>query len=840
MGSGKSQGPAARRKKPARAKRATPRAGTATAPPASPPAEAEFPVAAIGASAGGLEAVSELLRAVPPAPGLALVLVQHLDPDHASVLAEILGRTTTLPVQTVEDGAPIRPDAVFVIPPNHGLELADGHFRLTPRDVAAGRPMPVDQFFHSLADTYRTRAIGVVLSGTNSDGALGLQAIKAEGGIAIAQTPDSARFPEMPRAALSEGPVDFVLAPGEIGRELAAVAVRMRTPLARDTPQALQSGKDAEQLSRIFSLLRSETRVDFSLYRETTIRRRITRRLILNQVASLEDYVGLLRRNRKELRALYDDLLITVTAFFRDPETYQILSAKVFPQILKHKNPETPIRIWVPGCATGEEVYSLAISLFEALQGSAAPPPVQIFGTDISELAVEKARAGLYLENSLVNVSPERMRAFFRKSDGGYQISKRLRDVCVFARQNVASDPPFSNIDLLSCRNLLIYLEPALQRRVMPLFHYALQPTGFLVLGPAESVGLLTDLFQPIDQGHRIFAKKAGAVNYFQYRGPRAAAAGSQAQPQVAPSISMRTPGDVAREADRIVLGRYAPPGVVVDENLQIVQFRGRTTPYLEPAPGAASLQLDRMARNGLGIELRRMIEKARRTGERVRRTSVPLGREAGEIAEVHVEVVPMGGDDGPAYFLVLFEEPPRKEKPRRSRPEPRRAAAGDQRLKRLESELAVTKEYLQSIIEEQEVSNEELKSANEEILSSNEELQSTNEELETAKEELQSTNEELRTVNDELQNRNVELTDVSNDLVNLFHSINVAIVMVGARGEVRRFTAMAEKLLNLRPTDVGRPLSELRPNLKGPDLAPLVSEVIETMNVRERELQDS
>ena len=814
---------------------------------AATPAEQGFPIVAIGASAGGLEAATELLRALPPDTGVAVVLVQHLDPAHDSLLDEILARTTTMPVQTIRNGTPVRSGTVFVIPPNHGLELTDGRFRLTARHSDHGRPMPVDQFFRSVGETCGNQAIGVVLSGTGSDGALGLQAIKAEGGIAIAQMPDSAKFPDMPRAATSEGPVDYILPPGDIGRQIAVVArrLRARVPGVAEGAATPRDRNRAEDLRRIFAILRAETGVDFSLYRETTVRRRIGRRLVLNHIGSVEEYATSLRKNRKEVRALYDDLLITVTGFFRDPASYDVIATKVFPAIIRQKDPETPIRIWVPGCATGEEVYSLAIVLFEVLQSNPSPPPVQIFGTDISDTAIERARTGVYSENALTNVSPERLRAFFRKTEGRHQISKRIRDVCVFARQNVGSDPPFSNLDLLSCRNLLIYLEPSLQRRVIPLFHYALNPTGYLVLGSAETLGLFSELFEPVDRGHRIFVKKPGPFrlpDFASTRGPRAALTPEEIPEAPGAVARGRVPIDVGREADRIVLGRFAPPGVVVDEKLNIIQFRGRTSAYLEPAPGAASLNLEIMARNGLGIELRRLVEKARRTERRVRKTGVALSADGGAVDRVDLEAVPIGaGDRGPFFCLVLFESPGKAEKPRRGKAAgARKTSPADQRVRRLEGQLATTKEYLQSIIEEQEASNEELKSANEEILSSNEELQSTNEELETAKEELQSTNEEMRTVNDELQNRNLELADLSNDLVNLIASINIPIVMIGAQGEIRRFTPLAEKLLNLRATDVGRPIYEVRPNLSGSDLTEVARAVIETVSVEEREVQDT
>ena len=769
---------------------------------------------------------------------MAFVLVQHLDPDHESMLPDILSRVTPMPVRSVEHQMKIEANSVYVIPPNFLMQLDDGRFTLLPRVLDHGRYMPVDQFLHSLAENYKTYAIGVVLSGTNSDGTLGLKAIKSEGGVTFAQDPITARFSGMPQAAVSAGCVDLVLPPEKIAGELVRLS-RHPLPAPLDEQPEKTSDDERAQLARIFSMLRAATKVDFSGYRLTTIQRRIARRLLLHQHQTLEQYVRRLREDPHEIEALYEDLLITVTAFFRDPETFDLLSKTVFPEILSQKRADLPIRIWVPGCSTGEEVYSIAIVLFEALAPSASFPSIQIFATDVSESAIEKARMGLYMENSLVNVSSDRLRRFFSKTDGGYRIAKRIRDVCVFARQNVAVDPPFSSLDLLSCRNLLIYLEPTVQKRILPLFHYALRPNGYLMLGPAETIGLFSELFQPIDKTHRIFRKKSVPARAFPALGfppPRGVPADVSAR---VPAAEIKAPSDLAKEADKVVLGRYAPPGVVVSADLDVLQFRGRTSPYLETPADSATFNLLKMAREGLFVELRAAVQKAKKTRRAVRLENVAF-RSDGRQRRVNVEVLPMGEGGPDDHFLIVFQEPPGKPSRLPRAPARARTRKTGQRADQLQRELAATRDYLQAIIEEQEASNEELKSSNEEIQSSNEELQSTNEELETAKEELQSTNEELQTVNDELQNRNVELADLSNDLTNLFSSVNIPIVMLGPQAQVRRFTPMAERLLNLRPSDVGRPVNELRANIAGTDLAEFVREVIDTVTVRERELQDA
>jgi two-component system CheB/CheR fusion protein len=798
-----------------------------------------FPVVGIGASAGGLDAFNHLLRALPDDTGMAFVIIQHLDPKHESMLADILSRDTHMPVREVAANMPVEPDHVYVIPPNRMMELSDGTFRLAPRNEANGRHMPVDHFFRSLARTRKERAIGVVLSGTASDGALGIEAIKAEGGITFAQEESSARHHGMPQAAIKTGAVDFVLMPEQIARELARIARHPHVHAAEGSARAPQrAATDASD--EIISMLRSATGLDFSHYRQSTIRRRITRRMALSGIDSLEKYVPFLRENPREVRALYDDLLIRVTRFFREPETFEFLEKKIFPRILKKRPSDSAVRLWVPGCATGEEVYSLVISLLESMKALRRDWPLQVYGTDVSESAIEKARAGIYSENATADVSPERLRRFFVKTDGSFQIARSVRDACVFARHNVLADPPFLHLDLLSCRNLLIYIETALQKRILPIFHHALSANGVLVLGTAETIGTFGDLFAPEDRHHKVFSKKPfTSRTLFDYSQAGRLTAGPEAPPQV------KRPGvlnaaDSLREADRIVLSQFAPAGVVVNESLDVVQFRGRTGPFLEAAPGAASLNVLKMAREGLLVDLRASLQKARKTQARVRREGIRVKRDGG-FNEIRLEVVPFAGLDGASHYLVLFEPAapaPAKVEPAATRDAP--APHGEsRRAAKLAEELAATKEYLQAIIEEQESTNEELRSANEEILSSNEELQSTNEELETAKEELQSANEELKTVNDELQDGNARLSRLRDDLTNLLSSVTIPIVMLGTDGKVRRFTPTAERMFHLVPGDLTRSLKEIRPRINVPDLPELIRGAVEEGVTTEREIQD-
>jgi two-component system CheB/CheR fusion protein len=802
---------------------------------AAPGARPAFPVVAMGASAGGLEAFTALLRNLPADTGMGFVLIQHLDPKHESMLVDLLSKSTPMPVDQASDGVSVRPNHIYVIPPNASMQIVSGVLRITERPPGRGVQMPVDVFFRSLAEDMKERAIAVVLSGTSSDGSLGLEAIKGEGGIAFAQDTRTAKYDGMPRAAVGTGHVDFIMPPEGIARELARIAHHPYVRAGEDPAEAPGSvDTRAQPLARIFSLLRAATSVDFSLYKNTTIRRRIARRMALHKIEKLEEYVTLLEQNRSELETLYREILIKVTAFFRDPDSFVALKNKVLPEIATRLPQEAPIRVWVPGCATGEEAYSIAIVLIEFMRERNLNTAIQVFATDVNEEALERARAGIYMENISLDVSPERLRRFFVKHDGGFQVSKTVRDVCVFARQNVAKAPPFSKLDMISCRNLLIYLEPALQKRIIPMFHYALKQHGFLLLGGSETIGAFADLFEVADKTQRIYAKRQMLrPQRFDFE-PGAFVKGGPAFPVGHPQHEAPVP-DLQKEADRLVLSQYGPAGVIVNGDFEVIHFRGKTSAYLEPAPGKASLNLLKMLHEGLLLEVRNAVQKVKRTGDAVRKKNIPTKQPHG-FKDVDFDVLPLQPTPEGRHFLVLFRD---SEAVPSAAGKDRRSKAEDGQVEQVQHELVATRQYLQAIIEEQEATNEELQSANEEILSSNEELQSINEELETAKEELQSTNEELTTVNEELQNRNGELSQINDDLNNLLSSVNIAIVMLSADLRIRRFTPIAGRILNLIATDIGRPITDLRSAIHVPDLGDLIGEVLETVTPRERDVAD-
>jgi two-component system CheB/CheR fusion protein len=796
-----------------------------------------FPIVGIGASAGGLEAFTEMLQTLPSDTGMAFVFIQHLDPKHVSLLTELLQRQTKMGVLEATNGVKVEPDHVYVIPRNTHMTLVEGVLTLTPRVAAPFPHMPIDPFLRSLAAERRSRAIGVILSGNASDGALGMMAIKAAGGITFAQSPESSKHDGMPRSAIAAGCVDFILAPGKIGQELGRLG---HHPYIAPS-EALAEGEgpaSEEGMQRILSLLWKTTGVDFAQYKPNTIRRRIQRRMALRRIDNLGAYGLKLRSDAAELKSLYEDILINVTEFFRDPEAFEALRKIVFPKLISNRERGAPIRIWVPGCSSGEEVYSIAIALLEFLEEKHQDIGIQIFGTDISEIALEKARNGIYSPSIIQDLGPDRLRHFFIKVDSSYQISKRVREMCVFARQNMVKDPPFSRLDLISCRNVLIYLSPVLQKRLIPVFHYGLRPNGFLLLGSSETVGTFNDLFTQADKKAKLYSKLE-VVSRKALQFPvldRELEKSAEGKPGPA-----WTEAEVQREADRIVLGKYAPAGVVVDDDLNILQFRGRVSAYLQPFSGMASLNLLKMTSEGLSSELRNAVQKARKEDAPVRREGLHIRGDAGVI-ELNFEVIPFKPIAGRARrYLILFEETRRERPAPVARPSKKRPSMPglERENVHLREESLATKRYLQSLVEEHESATEELRSANEEIQSSNEELQSTNEELETAKEELQSTNEELNTVNDELQTRNLQLAQAGNDLQNLLSSVNIPIVMLGNDLRIRRFTPVSQRALNLIPSDVGRPISDINLNLELPRLDRLLAEVIETLTPKVMEVQD-
>ncbi|PYS40331.1 MAG: chemotaxis protein CheR [Acidobacteria bacterium] len=800
-------------------------------------------IVGVGASAGGLEAFEQLLRGLPEDSGMGFVLVQHLAPKHESMLSELLSRATRMPVIEVTDGVAVQANYVYVIPPNADMSITDGVLHLSSINADRARRMPIDMFLRSLADDQQARAIGVILSGTASDGTLGLRAIKAVGGITFAQDDGSAKFSAMPRSAIAAGAVDYILRPDLIARELKRIAKSVHIFATEENPNAPDSASQEENLNRIYALLRDFSRIDFNYYKPGTIKRRITRRMFLRKIDNLKAYIQFLRKNPEELEALFNDLLINVTGFFRDPEAFEVLRKQAFPLVMNNKGSDALIRIWVPGCSTGEEAYSLAIAFLEYLGDRAANVQIQIFATDVSENIIQKARVGLYPESIAIDLSNERLERFFQKTESGYLISKTIRDMCVFAKQDIAKDPPFSKLDMISCRNVMIYMGPVLQKRIIPLLHYALNPDGILFLGSSETVGGFAELFNVVDKKYKIYAKKmVPAPLHFEFV-PRYEA--EEEQPQPKHEAVQRV--DLQKLAHQTLLHRYAPPSVVVNDDLNIVQFIGQTGRFLDPTPGDASLNVLKMVKAGLQIELRVALQKARR-GSPVRKEGV-LVEHNGSLSAANFEILPIRNIPGnDRYYLVMFEEGTsgvaKAPKPAvKTRLDKKSGKTQRYQLEmanaRLTEELEATREYLQSIIEEQRTTNEELRSANEEIQSANEELQSINEEMETAKEELQSTNEELTTVNEELQNRNDELIHLNNDLNNLLSSVNIPIIMLGNDLRIRRFTPVSEKVMNLIPADVGRPITDIKSNLKLQDLRELIIRVINSLETHETEVED-
>ena len=807
---------------------------------------APFPIVGIAASAGGLEAFTGLLTHLPIDTGMAFVLIQHLAPDHKSLLSEILSRSTQMPVNEVQDGMAVEPNQVYVIPPNTKMVLSKGVLQLSPREKLYGKYMPGDAFFTSLAVDRGHKAIAVVLSGGDGDGSLGLVAIKAAGGMTYAQCQDTAKFDSMPNTAVATGNVDFVLPPEKIAEELANYS---RSPLLTGPLPLTKVEESPEQpsaLATILALLKSTTGVDFSQYKAATLNRRIKRRMVLYKLENLDDYAEHLRHNSAEVKALYEEILIHVTSFFRDTEAFQKLKKLVFPTITQNKSANAPIRIWVAGCSTGEEVYSIAICLLEFL-GDRLIPPIQIFATDIGEATIGKARSGVYLENQMVDVSPERRNRFFILQEGGsYKICKAVRELCVFARQDLGSDPPFSNLDLVSCRNVLIYLGESLQKKVMPIFHYSLNPTGFLLLGTSESTGKFSYLFKSVDKKSKIYAKKLTATRPTFSFTPSSYPVAKTVRKQEMNEENLINSLDLQRETEQLILNRYGPASVVVNEDMKILQVRGDIDPYLRVAAGTPDLNLLTMARPGLLVELRTAIYQAQTQNVTVRKERVVV-EWGGRSTIVNIEVMPFQPHTFTArYFLLLLQEvlPQAIDLGTVTSEscEPGDLASENECLKQAlataNQEKTAAQVHQQSLIQEQENLNQDLKIANEEILSSNEELQSTNEELETAKEEIQATNEELTTTNEELRSRNIEQSLVNNDLTNLLASINIPILMLTNNLQIRRFTPTAQQLFSLIPTDVGRPFRDIRAALDVPDLEQMILEVIDTLHTKEQEVQ--
>ena len=740
---------------------------------------AAIPLVGIGASAGGLEVFKRLLGDLPDDTGFAIVCIQHLDPNHQSLLTEILGRATSMPVSEAADGVQVEANHVYVIPENVDLTVAGGALKLAPRTQTPGTHMPIDRFLRSLADQRGSRAIGVILSGAGSDGAAGVEAIRAAGGVTFAQDAATAKVASMPNAAVATGCVDFVLPPEGIVAELVRISRHPYIAAALGPQTEPMPSGDQEWFGRILDVLHGAAGIDFSLYREKMVKRRILRRLALRDLHSLAEYCERLENEPDELRALQQDLLISVTGFFRDPEAFECLKRVVFPRILKGRADHETIRIWVAGCATGEEAYSIAILLKEALSEAGTAFPVQIFASDISLASIEKARTGRYLENIAADVAPERLNRNFAKIEGGYQINKDVREMCVFTRHNLIDDPPFSKLDLITCRNVLIYLG-SVQKNIVSVFHYALKPAGFLLLGASEGAAA-NDLFSEVDREHRIYAKREGARKSHVFpsgaRGSRRGVGPDGAA--TARPVELWDAADLRKKVDRILLSRYSPAGVVVDENLEVIEIRGKASPYLTLPVGKVSFNLVKLIPDaGLFLQVEELIRQTRKTGEPARHERVPYDH-SGSAGGLNLEVVPL--DFNPTRStLVLFEALPEcaggDAKAPDTTPE---GDILDRHVSQLKQQLADAKERFLSAIESHQTSCEESQNATEEALSANEELQSLNEELETAKEELQSTNEELITLNDELLAKNAALKQAHDFAMSIVETVRQPLLVL-------------------------------------------------------------
>ncbi|MDZ7755811.1 CheR family methyltransferase [Rhodohalobacter sp.] len=722
--------------------------------------ETLFPVVGIGASAGGLTAFKELIKAIPKDSGMAYVFVQHLDPDHESLLPEILQKGTDIPVLEVSDPCTIKPNHIYVMPSNKLMETSDGKLRLAPRPAKKKfeRILPIDLLFSALAEVYESHAIGVVLSGTASDGTKGLKAIKDNGGITIAQDLETADHTGMPGSAIQAGVVDFILSPDTIPEKLLEVTHFLNDPDALEDPPTLD---DEEAYRQIITLLRVRKGADFMYYKQTTIHRRILRRMAINKIKKVARYLDYLRENREEQETLYSDFLIPVTSFFRDPKIFEKLSKDVIPQIIKNSPAGKTIRVWVAGCSTGEEAYTLAILFNELLETHSAAnqdKKVQIFASDLSESGIEKARLGAYSASEVAGLSEKRLKRFFTKTNGRFQINRQIRDTCIFAVHNFLKDPPFGKMDLISCRNVLIYFEPYLQKKALTTFHYVLNPTGFILLGKSETTSGVPDLFNEVAKSEKIYSPKDVPSKFVQVINRRSELDFNQGNENVMPE---KRDSDFQNKADEIMLKKYTPAGVVVNEAMDIVQYRGKTGPYLEQSSGKPSHNLIALAAHGLAFELRNVLFKAKKENEQVKKENIPV-KINDELHTITIEAIPLPNTIEP-YFLVLFHDTSVKGSKTKSETDNTESDKlpdnkKDRRIEQLEQELVDAREDMRNITEDQEVAIEELQSANEELMSGSEELQSLNEELETSKEELQSTNEELVVLNQEMSSLNEQL----------------------------------------------------------------------------------
>ena len=817
-----------------------------------------FPIVGIGASAGGLAAFEAFFSGMPidVDPDMAFVLVQHLAPDHKSILADLIQRYTRLEVFEVEDGMVVKPNCAYIIPPNRDMAFMNGTLQLLDPSAPRGQRLPIDFFFRSLAHDQHERAICIVLSGTGSDGTLGVRAIKGEGGMVMVQNPESTEYDGMPRSAIATGMVDFELPPAEMPAQLIAYVGQAFGTLPRLAAASVSSNENA--LKKIFVLLRSQTGHDFSGYKPSTINRRIERRMAVQQIETIDRYIKYLQQSPGEVDALFHDLLIGVTSFFRDTEAFQSLEGKVIPRLFADKLAGSVIRVWTPGCSTGEEAYSIAILLQEYMETMKLSHTVQIFATDIDSQAIATARNGIYPASIAADVSHERLTRFFTaETDSSvFRIHKSIRDMMVFSEQDIIKDPPFSRLDLISCRNLLIYMNGNLQKKLIPLFHYVLNPGGILFLGTSETIGEFIDLFATFDRKLKIYQRKE-VVKTLQH-----AALGRYLPPRMAldaspPQVPDKKAGTAGKPSlreltEQTLMEQVAPTAILVNKRGDILYLHGRTGMYLELGPGETGINnILRMAREGLRHVLTAALNKVSRSKEPVRHPGLRV-KTNGDYTKVNLTIRPVSADpaaktETPLYLVILEEarlvdQPPTGISAAIQPGKEAETVGGsqtDQYITALKQELRAKEEYLQSTTEELETSNEELKSSNEEMQSVNEELQSTNEELETSKEELQSVNEELATVNAELQTKVTDLSRANNDMNNLLAGTGIGTVFVDHRLHIMRFTPSVTRIINLILSDIGRPVGHIASNLVNYDnLVEDTQSVLDTLVAKELEVQ--
>ena len=794
-----------------------------------------FPIVGIGASAGGLAAMKQLLENLPEKPGLGFVIVQHLAPDQESLLPEILSRHTKMEVKKVQNGTKVKPDNVYVMPAGKMMTISQGTLNLESKTFSL---KPINKFLESLAVDWKIKSIGVVLSGTGTDGTEGLKAIKNEGGITFVQDPKTAQYKDMPRNAILAGTVDYSLSPKVIAEELMNIANHPKISRQKIVDIEESTKEELTSNQKIFTLLRAVFGVNFANYKKSTTNRRINRRMVLNKIRDRKNYVDFLRENKEELQSLFDDLLIGVTSFFREPNTFAILKEKVFPKLVEENHKKETIRVWVPGCSTGEEVFSIAIAIEEYLEEkNIVNKQIQIFGTDANNKFIEKARKAIYPKTIEDNVSEKRLTRFFISVNGNYQVKKRIRDFCIFARHDLTIDPPFSNLDMIVCRNLLIYFESRLQEKIIPILHYGLRENGYLVLGQSESIGKYTYLFKPLTKKGLVFQKKEAQPRVeFQLEKPILYNNSKSERP-----VKIDTLALLQHEMDDLLLSEYTPPSILLNNDFEVIIFRGDVHPFIGIDSGVASLKATKIVRKDLRPTLQTGLYKAKKNKKEI--LEIVLEKDEKQSKKVKIKIKPLTiPKNEEAFYLVVFEETTPKKLVSIDRKKfsstIEMETAKDEQIKDLSDELASTKQTLQMIVEQQEATNEELRSSLEEAQSSNEELMSTNEELETTKEELQSANEELETLNDELKDRNQRLGELNSDLTNLMGVIDSAVILVDNEFKIRRFTDSAENLLKIIPTDMNHLITDIRFPIPIRDLKELLNKVVNNLEIIRKDIE--